>query len=228
MLFWVLWASLAASIKNENKIVENLTWMPISRQKNISLIPALAFENLRCFGFVWQCQSTLRKQKKKKILRSIYCYYGCQSTHKKYQVCTSTLFWDIFLNHHFEMLSATLSILTMSIWNTWIWLCLFETPEQIYYSHGYLTIFKKLTLCLYSLTYCKVIILKYFFHTQTYLNKHKLNIGINLCFNKSPATPKINFIPKIILNWASKKPGIWLFGNILGHNLNQELSHAWD
>lgn len=108
------------------------------------------------------------------------------------------------------------------------WLCLFETPEQIYYSHGYLTIFKKLTLCLYSLTYYKVIILKYFFHAQTYLNKHKLNIGINLCFNKSPATPKINFIPKIILNWASKKPGIWLFGNILGHNLNQELSHAWD
>ena len=129
MLFWVLWASLAASIKNENKIVENLTWMPISRQKNISLIPALAFENLRCFGFVWQCQSTLRKKKKKKNTE-INLLFLWMSIHTQkisslhlnsfWRYFSESSFWNAFSNpEHLDYVYLKHLNLTMPIWNTW-------------------------------------------------------------------------------------------------------------
>ena len=136
MLFWVLWASLAASIKNENKSVENLTWMPISRQKHISLIPALAFENLRCFGFVWQCQSTLRKKKKywDQLIVSMDV-----NPHTKNIKFAPELFFEIFF----------WIIILKCFQQAWAsWLCLFETPEFDYPCLKHLNKFITLTAIL--------------------------------------------------------------------------------
>lgn len=138
MLFWVLWASLAASIKNENIIVENLTWMPISRQKNISLIPALAFENLRCFGFVWQCQSTLRKKKKKKYWDQFIVSMDV-NPHTKNIKFAPQLFFEIFF----------WIIILKCFQQPWAsWLCLFETPEFDYAYLKHLNKFITLTAIL--------------------------------------------------------------------------------
>ena len=114
------------------------------------------------------------------------------STHKK-KINFATQLWDIFLNHYFEALSTPGM-------GDYAYLKHFN---NFFYFHGYLTSIKKVTSYLNSFSiYWKLIILKYFEHTQAYLNTPNLNTKINLFSSNRKSTLYLQSFSRYILSFS--------------------------